>query len=371
MKRIPFTRTPTSITLVVDSRHRQIDRSHANFNRVADQLKFMRTITEEAEYGRAVDQLRTFIDIPAFVALVTEGRVQISKNEVRVDGQTTHGHIAERLLEMLREGFDVLPLARMLQRLDDAPIKNVKDQFLRWLEKSHMPLTEDGCVIAYKYVREDYTDGWSGRIDNHVGAVIQRLEVNSVNADPENTCAASGYHFCSFGYLHGQQPRIMLVKIAPEDVCSFPSTEEAKGRCLFYEIIDEVPSDELPGRRVEQSPMYPAPEPGYDARDLHEDEQDDEPEDEAEDEADGDGEEDTANHPTIHANRLEDGAPKKVVVAKNLSPRELWKARLEGKELGGRPLTQRKLLKLVGKHGQRKAALLTGIPRTTMQGWLE
>jgi transcriptional regulator with XRE-family HTH domain len=220
-----------------------------SFNAVREWLRVCARNPEGAE----LDALRDLVDIPSFIAKVTEGRVQVSDNQVRFDGKPIEGHIADRLMGLLREGMDIRPLARFLERLDRAVIKDVRDQFLRWVENSNLPLTDDGCIIAYKYVRENYTDGWTGTIDNKVGAAIPRLTPNAINTNRNETCAASGYHFCSFGYLSGSHDRVMLVKIAPEDVCSFPDGEIAKGRTLFYEVIGEVPMEALQARKVEQS----------------------------------------------------------------------------------------------------------------------
>lgn len=354
---IPFTITPKSITLVLDNRHRQLDASHVNFDAVKNWLK-VGTLS--------LDSLRELVDIPSFIAKVSEGRVQISDNEVRFDGETVHGHIAERLLALLREGLPVLPLMRFMERLAQAPIAGVKDQFLRWVEKSNLPLTEDGCVIAYKYVNADYKDAHTNTIDNSLGASPPRLEPNSINTNRNVTCAQSGYHFCSFGYLGGSHPHVMLVKIAPEDVCSFPDSEEAKGRCLWYKVVGEVPADELGARKVEASPIYD----GMYAPPSHElvvagavgstDE------DEGYSNEDADVLEDVGVDLNVldRARAAEEGAAKPI-------SRPRLAERLKGITYQGKRLTQKRLMKLVGKVGQREASRRTGIPRSTMQGWLD
>ena len=69
-------------------------------------------------------------------------------------------------------------MAGVAQPTDLPPptVRTSKDQFLRWLEASNMPLTEDGCFIAYKYVDDNYKDGWTHTIDNKIGALIHIVE---------------------------------------------------------------------------------------------------------------------------------------------------------------------------------------------------
>lgn len=367
---MPFTVTPKSITFVLDNRLRHLDTSHTNFEAVKARLKTIQyteielmnrssTVDGDAtplpSIPELLDGLRDLVDIPSFIAKVSLGRVKVSDDKVLFDGTQVHGHIAERLLGLLREGFDVRPLMRFMERLHTAPIKGVQDQFLRWLEASKLPLTEDGCFIAYKYVKSDYTDGYTGRIDNSIGAVIPRLAPNSINTNRNVTCAESGYHFCSFGYLGGSHPHVMLVKIAPEDVASFPDGEIAKGRCLFYEIIGEVPADELQARRVESTPVYLGSESDM----YHYGEETDE----------------FAFEVDVAVAPEEDDPPIRTYVApvpaNGKTGRDRWVERLKGVEFGGKRLTPKRLGKLLTKHGQRETSRLTGIPRSTLQGWIE
>lgn len=388
---IRYTITPTSITVLLHGKNWQIDKSHVNFIAVRDKLLDESGSSSEE---RMVAELTPLVNIPVFIATISTGRVQISGDAVMFDGAPVHGHIAERLLTMVRKGRNPRPLMRFLERLQRAPIKNVADQFLHWLEKSNMPLTADGCFVAYKYVDDDLKDSWTHTIDNSPGAVIPRLEPNRINTDRNQTCAASGYHFCSFGYLGGNRP-VMLLKIAPEDVCSFPENEEAKGRCLFYEIINRIPDDAVASRVIEggdliYTGMYaidPAPfrtpdtqpavaeamSPGglgaaesWDAEGY----EDDEDEDGGVDPADVQG----GGFQRAHRGGLLNTKPKKRKRSsqeKNASAKEKWLARLKGTKVSGKRLTETSIKALVEKHGLNEMARRTGIPRTTLQGWVK
>lgn len=404
---IPVTMTPSSITFMLDNRHRHVAKSHANFEAVKRQLRVIQQVEggkwhDEAELFAAVacelDVLRGLVDIPTFIATISEGRVSANATEVRFDGKVVHGHVAERLLGLLAEGFDVRPLMKFLDRLAGNPIETSRDELLNWLEHSKLPLTEDGCFVAYKFVDADYKDQHTHTIDNSFGAVIPRLDPAKVNTDRHMTCADSGYHFCSFDYLSGSHPHVMVVKIAPEDVASFPyDSEIAKGRCMFYEVIGEVPADELRERRVEDRPIYNGTH-ASDPSPYQDDRQDEDEDEEGADEdhsghaahIDDDGHQnhggagedagETLNRATMDAvtDALVDAAAPPETLGEAVAKaaarptgRQTWVMRLKGIEYDGRALTPKRLGKLITKHGQRQVSRMTGIPRSTLQDWLK
>jgi hypothetical protein len=113
-----------------------------------------------------------------------------------------------------------------------------------FLEASQLPITEDGCFLAYKRIRSDYTDVHSGSFDNSIGQVVS-MPRNEVDEDKDRTCSA-GLHFCSRAYLpHFCGDRIVVLKINPADVVAIPSDyNNAKGRACRYEVIQELEAQE-------------------------------------------------------------------------------------------------------------------------------
>ena len=120
------------------------------------------------------------------------------------------------------------------------PSKRAVDELYGFLEKNSLPITPDGCFLAYKRVRGDYKDCYTGTMDNSVGCVVE-MERNMVDDNRDNTCSA-GLHFCSHDYLRSfSGERTVIVKINPADVVSIPSDyDNAKGRTCRYEVIGEV-----------------------------------------------------------------------------------------------------------------------------------
>lgn len=240
---IANTITPNSVNLLLRGRMRTISDTHVNFHAVREALKnYAKYPSPELE-----ERIAGLVDIPTFIAKVTEGRVKISDTEVYFDDKPVHGVIASRLLSMLSQGFNVRPLARFLERIRSNTIPTAEDEMYLWMEGSNLPLTDDGCFLAFKKVQDDYKSYHDGKTDNSIGTKLPLLDASNYDTNRYRTCS-SGYHFCSFKYLssyYGDRGRVVICKVAPEDVVSIPSDYgNAKGRAKTYEIIGEVPEDE-------------------------------------------------------------------------------------------------------------------------------
>jgi hypothetical protein len=134
-----------------------------------------------------------------------------------------------------------------MENLLENPSKRSVDELYGFLEKNNLPITPDGHFLAYKKVRNDYKDVYSGTMDNSPGQVVT-MPRNKVDDDKDRTCSV-GLHFCSEGYLnHFGGERVVIVKVNPRDVVSIPSDyNNTKGRACQYEVIGEVgvdPDDE-------------------------------------------------------------------------------------------------------------------------------
>lgn len=131
-------------------------------------------------------------------------------------------------------------LENMFGRLIENPSRRVVDQLYKFLETNQLPITPDGCFLAYKRVNADHTDCYTGKIDNSVGNVVKMVR-NMVNDDPQHTCSA-GLHVCSEEYLgHFGGSNIMVCKIDPADVVAVPyDYNGSKMRVCMYEVVGQI-----------------------------------------------------------------------------------------------------------------------------------
>ena len=122
----------------------------------------------------------------------------------------------------------------------DNPSGRAVNELYGFLEHRALPITEDGCLLAYKSVREDWTDWWSGTIINKVGEKVS-IGRNRVDDNCDMGCSY-GLHAGTIDYVsgyHGTSGHTVIVKINPKDVVSVPlDLDCAKIRVCSYEVVD-------------------------------------------------------------------------------------------------------------------------------------
>lgn len=242
---LSFTIGRESITVLIDGEFNSIDRSHANFPALKAEL-------QKEPQDRDLDAIRTFIKIKTMLEHLSIGRVTVFEDEIQFDGVPVHSYMTERMLEILADGIDITPWVRFMDNLFDNPESYVIAELYQWMEKAKMPLTPDGCFLAFKKVRSDYTDCHTGRFDNSPGTVIE-MPREDCDKNRDNTCS-TGFHFCSIGYLgHFGGSKVVITKHNPKHITSIPSDYKfTKGRCHRYEVIGELNGQSAAAHKVWQ-----------------------------------------------------------------------------------------------------------------------
>lgn len=192
------------------------------------------------------DGIRDLLTAPVRDFLSFEnGRVSVRDGLVMLDDYTpVEKVLATRLLDMLKLGLDVEPMARFVENLYDNPSYRAVNELYGFLEASNLTITPDGCFLAYKRVRDDYMDIYTGKMDNSIGS-HPWMNRNEVDDNKEETCS-KGLHFCGRDYLgsYGTSSngcRTMVVKVNPRDVVSIPvDYNNHKGRACEYDVVGEL-----------------------------------------------------------------------------------------------------------------------------------
>lgn len=236
MNTLPFLMTDSTITVFVDGTSKTIDNTHPNFALVRDRIR-------EGLFD-GIGELFTIITaVKAFCG----GQIEIDPDSgvVTYLGEEVHGSLTDRILSMMREGFDVQPLLNFLENLMLNPSKRAVDDLYGFLEYGKMPITADGCFLAYKRVRNDYKSVHDGKTDNSIGTIVE-MPRNRVDEDPDSTCSY-GLHFCSHEYLKSfSGEKVVVLKINPADVVAIPRDyNNTKGRACRYEVVGELTPDEV------------------------------------------------------------------------------------------------------------------------------
>lgn len=192
-------------------------------------------------------------DIPELVSLAkrveksSNGLFKVVNGRVTVDGEEVPDLLGSRIIEHERDGLPFEPLVKFAKNLNKNPSYRSVQQLFQFLEVNRHPITDDGCFIAYKKVRSDFKDCYTGTIDNSVGKVVE-MPRNKVNEDPNQTCS-HGLHVANWNYAKDFQSGIMIqVKVNPADVVAVPiDYNSAKMRVCRYEVMSVVenPTDSL------------------------------------------------------------------------------------------------------------------------------
>jgi hypothetical protein len=221
------------ITVVVDGNTKSISSDSPNFKLVKDAIREQRW-----------EDVRTYIDMRSAVETVSHGRVTVRDGQVYYDDQPVNNYVGRKIVQLLEDGFDISPLANFLEDVFQNPSNSSVEELYLFLEANDMPLMPDGRFIAYKAVRDDYTDMYSGKFSNAPGQVC-RMERNQVDDRRHVTCS-HGLHAAALPYakMFGwSASRIVLLAIWPRHVVSVPNDyNNQKMRVSEYEVLSE--SDE-------------------------------------------------------------------------------------------------------------------------------
>lgn len=220
----------SNITIMTTSGPLDVPSNHVNVHVVRDALN-------DEDYEAAIE----LADVSTAVNTFGNGKLTYADGVVRYNGEVLDNSLTKRIVSMMQEGFNADPLVNFLENLMQNPSGRAVRELYRFLECNDLPITPDGYFLAYKNVRDNYMDKYSGKFRNMIGDVCE-MPRNQVMDDPNQTCSA-GLHFCSIHYLRsmwGFDGHTMIIKINPADVVSIPvDYNNSKGRCCKYEVVAE------------------------------------------------------------------------------------------------------------------------------------
>lgn len=189
------------------------------------------------------DSFLSVIDKRDVVKLFTAGRVTVCADEILFDKKPIRHIVAERILDLMGQGFDFKPMARFLNNLMQNTSSSSVEEVFKFLENKELAITPDGHFIAYKAITHDWLDKWSRKIDNSIG---QKPKKDRRDVDDSRRKACSfGLHVGSInyveGYSNGSTDRLIMVKVNPRDVVSVNhDASVGKIRVCEYEVLQEI-----------------------------------------------------------------------------------------------------------------------------------
>lgn len=255
---LSFVRTPHGLTTIVDSRQYDVHTTHENFEGIKQAV-----IDGDIERFHALFNVATKLQQAIEEEAAVCGLVEVKHGQVLYNGEVMDDFITQRILDMRREGFPIESMCKFLGNLMQNPSYNSRKQLYQFLEHECLPITDDGCFLAYKTVGHDFfskasgnlklthgTTSESGRIYNGVGEYIA-CDRREVDDNPDNHCS-KGLHVGALayagpgGWYNHSDDNVVIVKVNPKDVVSVPNDHDAqKVRTCAYEVLSvyEKPLD--------------------------------------------------------------------------------------------------------------------------------
>jgi len=247
--------TDSTITLIAETGPSVIGKSHPNFYKI-----------KKALLQKNFLEVEELLDVKNGYKEFSNGLIAVDGDNLIYNGTIVHNVLTQRIVEMIHNGDEANPMLNFLVNLMDNPSEGSIDQLYTFLEHENLPITEDGCFLAYKAIKRDYTDKYTGTISNKVGEKV-KMPYEEVTADPTLHCS-SGLHCGSIDYvrcygnfsqdedgnLNGD--RLVTVKVNPSDVVSVPEdSDRQKVRVYRYVVHEEIenPYDLVPKY---EAPVY-------------------------------------------------------------------------------------------------------------------
>ncbi len=220
-----------------------VDTAHPNYTKIEATL---RRSAKNPQPGDSAEILRLF-DVAAAVQAKLGTKAQIVNGQVFFNGKEVHSSLATRIQEALRDGFPVDGLLLFMENLHKNPSARAVAEMFDFLNAKGLPITEDGCFLAYKGVGANYMDLYRGTFDNTPGKK-PRMARNEVDDDRAHECSY-GLHVGRLEYARnycGSGGKIVLVKVSPEDVVAVPKDYNcSKMRVTGYEVISDYSDTEV------------------------------------------------------------------------------------------------------------------------------
>lgn len=222
-----------NISILHNNKSYSIGKSHINYDRILQELKGGQFSTPR--YYRLDALLNPAEQIKDKISGVT-----VSNGEVIWNGQPLHNAVANKIIEFMQKGLPYKPLANFINNLMQNPSNRSVEELYGFLAHKGLPITEDGHFIAYKGIKRNWKDAYSGTIDNSIGTKVPPKARNEVDDNCNNTCSR-GYHVGTLQYVQGYcTERVILVKVNPKDCVSVPIDHNAqKLRVCTYEVLAE------------------------------------------------------------------------------------------------------------------------------------
>lgn len=237
--------TDDQIIVIINGKSKSVSRGSAISAKLLEELS--KPHPDEGVVAKLIDVKSAFTEY-------TDSDLEIMYDgTVTRNGDALPAVLAQKVVECFRNGVDYQYLLNFFDNLNANPSRRAVEELYGFLAHGGMPITPDGCFLAYKGLDNEF---WSisagskdkvikgkvndsGHIFNGVGEEIE-VERNYVDDDARVACS-HGLHVGSESYaMDFARGKVVIVKTNPKDVVSVPHDCDCqKLRTCAYTVVAE------------------------------------------------------------------------------------------------------------------------------------
>ncbi len=233
--------TSNAIVLFLDNKPMKFEKGSNQYAKIIEAFDLPED-QQEAAVRKAIEKTAERAEKNGF---------KISPEEVSYKGEILPQALADKVRSIHREGLPLNLFEKFWMNIQDNPSASSVRELYEFLAYKELPITEDGCFLAYKGLQSDFwsisgnkqtkvvkgTVDASGRILNTVGAEIE-VKRRDVDDNRDHHCSF-GLHVGSLDYARGfARGVVVVVKVNPKDVVSVPTDYSCqKCRVSAYKVV--------------------------------------------------------------------------------------------------------------------------------------
>lgn len=225
--------TPQSINISWEGKNRIITADNLQYSEILNCIKEERW-----------NELEGLLDLAAVVVEYSNGLFRIDGGQVYVKQENGEFKVPtqlnERILFYMEKELPFDSLINFAMKLGQNPSYNSVHQLYQFMERHQFTLMNNGDFLAYKRVRENFTDWYTGKFDNSIGVIV-KMPRQEISDNPNDGCSAglhvANYHHASEFYS-GANGILLEVQVNPKDVVSVPNDSNfEKIRVCEYKVL--------------------------------------------------------------------------------------------------------------------------------------
>ena len=233
-----------AIVLFINNKPVKVEKTDPRFSKIVQAFDLPSNEQESEILSVLSDKVETDKPVEDF---------QFKGDEVYLSGEKLPNVLAKKVISLYKNDLPISIFKNFWKNLRENPSNSSVNELYEFLEYKELPITEDGCFLAYKGLDNNF---WSvsgnketkvlkgqvdkdGKIYNGIGETIEVVR-RDVDDDRRNHCS-HGLHVGSHDYASSfSKGKMVVVKVNPKDVVSVPNDYNCqKCRVSSYTVVSE------------------------------------------------------------------------------------------------------------------------------------